>query len=89
MIKINKFSKGVIIILAAVALTSCKCGKNKNTEQENIDLDEITRIEILDAPVEYIRRDLRTNEQVKLVRHDDGSLWACKVDSDDCALVTE
>lgn len=86
---INNFGKGVVIVLIAVALTSCKCGKNKNTEQEVIELDEILYIEALDAPVDYIRRDLRTSEQVKLVRHDDGTLWACKVDSDDCSMVTE
>jgi len=48
---------------------------------------ERTSNEEMDAPVTYIRNDVRTSESVKLQRHNDGSLWACNTSTKKCYMV--
>ncbi len=77
------------IIAVLLTLTGCKC-KNKKANLNNSEtIEEMIAIEGLDAPMEYISRDLRTSEQVTLKRHDDGTLWSCFVTTETCHMVKE
>ncbi len=55
------------------------------TLEEMIDMDETLN----GAPIEYIRNDRRNSGDFKLIRHDDGSLWGCIVETGNCYKVTE
>ncbi len=76
----------IVVAIVAILAASIIPAYQDSLETEQDDVFE----EVLDAPIEHIRNDLRMNDNTfTLIRHSDGTVWGCFKDSKNCYRVTE